>query len=234
MVNKATVSNNKLPDVRIKRFFGSIKGNDRTENEDNQLIIEDSFCKLFFLFDGVGGSANGKGATICAIDFINRNYQAYFLENDYDTKKLFFDTNSYVLNSGLKDALTTICCLIILLDGKRKFIISNVGDTRAYSFTFQTVRQVSTDDKLSLRSNVITKCIGMRDFKLSDVHKFNIQSDQENFLLCTDGFYSLFEENKLKFLNILNSENDLLISKKINAMVKGRNTDDASYIAIYQ
>lgn len=220
-------------DTELKYFFDSVKGTGRRENEDNQLIIDDESSKLFFLFDGVGGSSNGKKATILAIDFIKANYNKYFTNGDYDTQSLFLNTNSHILRSPVSDALTTISCLIILFGKQKKVIVSNLGDTRVYCFTTQTAKQISIDDRFPLRENVITKCLGMKDLLSNDVHKFILEEKNQNYLLCTDGFYNLFEREKLEFLKVLNSENNKFVQKKINKLVEGKNSDDSSFIVVY-
>lgn len=222
-----------MNDKGVRYLFNSIKGTERKINEDNHLIIDSGFQKLFFLFDGVGGSMNGKKATELAIDFIKNNYQRYLANNDYDTENLFADTNIFILNSGIEDALTTISCLIILIDKETTFVISNLGDTRIYSFTFQTIKKISIDDRVPLRDNLITKCLGMRELNLNDVHKRVFQSNQDNFLLCTDGFYNLLENQKNQFLTALNTDGDKIAINRLNKLIDGKNNDDSTFIVVY-
>ncbi len=217
--------------VRFESFFGSVKGIAREQNQDNYLIIDEPHYKLFFLFDGVGGAQNGKKATELATDFIKSNSSKFLLDGDYDIKRLVIATNQAILNSGLTDALTTVCCLVILTDETRKIYISNIGDTRVYSFNFQSLKQLTIDDNLPGMNNVITKCLGMEGLNLADVHVYVPETRPQNFLLCTDGLYNLFEGEKLNFLKALNSKNK---KNKIENMIEGRNTDDASFIVVYQ
>ena len=53
-----------------------------------------------------------------------------------------------------------------------------------------------------------------------------------NFLLCTDGVYEFFEEDGEDFLDILLLKDLEEVKKAFKTMIKGDNSDDATYILV--
>lgn len=208
----------------------SVKGPNRAANEDGYLVLEDKGILIFFLFDGVGGAMNGRKGVELAVSNIEFTYRDYCSPNHFDAVQLLLDTNQFILKSGIPEALTTVCSCAFLSQGR--VLISNIGDTRAYSFTFQSLNQLSKDHKFSNRSNVLTKCLGMTGLMDSDINECVIQKLESNILLCTDGFYALLEAKLGIFLKLLNSKNIKMAKKRIDNLIVGQNTDDASYIII--
>jgi serine/threonine protein phosphatase PrpC len=219
--------------LELSYFFESIQGTKRRVNQDNYVVVDTPDYKLFCVLDGVGGALNGKEATKIAIDFIKSNHARFFLENQLDCSSLILGINKSLLTSKVPGALTTISILsIVESDNGRKISAYNVGDTRVYSFTKTSLKQISIDDKLTANSHVITQCLGMPNLQKQSIHKYQIDS-LCNYILCTDGFYELMEQDKLICLNAFNSKSHRTLKSRLNRIVNGNNTDDSTYLVIF-
>ena len=126
--------------------------------------------------------------------------------------------------------MSTLSVLLInKLDDKVNFI--NIGDSRIYIFTNQFLEKITSDDTLQGNHNILTKCLGIETLALEDfkMHEINFSY---NFLMCTDGFYKLMEENLKEYFTTINFKYLRNIEKRISLLQKRKNKDDSSYIVI--
>ena len=160
----------------------------RDNNEDASIAIyhpKSKNLKLLIVADGMGGKEHGEFAS----NFVVEKLKKWFIEHDTktlnDAKKTRDLLIKYIkrLNTeiikkcGNNRSGTTLTMSII---GKRKSIIANVGDSRAYIYKDQELIQITEDDsdvwyyhkfanieKEDLRffsnNNIINSCIGLNE-----------------------------------------------------------------------
>ena len=106
----------------------------------------------------------------------------------------------------------------------------NIGDSRIYIYSDQFLEKVTIDDAIS-NTNILTRYLGsenliLEDFKVNNIDKKN------NFLICTDGFYSLMDKNLKEFFITFNFKLMSNIRKKLAFLQRKKNIDDSTYILI--
>ncbi len=208
----------------------SFQGISHVENQDGFFIVSKQKYSLFFVFDGVSRSMHPKQGVENAIEFIKQNHPDYYHNNTYDLKGLMYGAHNHILFSGLENALTTYCAVCSV--NKPDLIISNLGDSRIYVLDNHSIRSVTTDDTLYPGSNILTKCLGIMDLNENDFREATIRTGNKDFFLCSDGFYSIIEQNIKKFIGILKIKNTSKIKSLIQSLIEGLNFDDATYVLV--
>lgn len=216
---------------KAEHIFGSFKGKNHSKNEDGRLILVSKNYTLYFIFDGVGSASNATEGIRNAKEFIKKNYSKYYSQTNFSLSLLMCDTNTYILDSTIDEAFTTYCAIYIPHTRNDKIKFSNLGDSRIYIITNQFIEQITNDDKLISSRNIITRYLGLDSIKLNDFPEKILESTNCKILLCTDGFYTLMDENKERFFAIFNFSLLEKIKKAIRKEIK-QNTDDASYILV--
>ncbi len=213
---------------KLKYLFNSKKGTHREKNQDRLLIIEKKNYYLFMLFDGV--SSDPKSYLF--INEYKKNIKLEINNNPFFEKKIdeiLFETNRKIINSGL-EGKSTLSVLIFNNETKEiKFL--SIGDSRIYIFTNQFLEKITQDDSLMERSNIITKFLGL-DTLILDDFKMDSVNGKYNYLMCTDGFYSLMESQLKDYFEAFNLKYFRSIEKKIFSLQRSNNRDDSTYILI--
>lgn len=212
----------------LKYLSHSRKGTQREKNQDRILIIEKSDYYLFLIFDGVSSQSD----SYLFINNFKKTLRANLDRIRPDGKNLddiFFESHSQVLNAEF-NGMSTLAGLFYSKSEKTAKYIS-IGDSRLYIFTNQFLEKITEDDSLKYQPNVLTKCLGIQglskeDFKPKDIEK------KYNFLLCTDGFYSLMSNNLKEFFYAYNFKKLGNIERKLSSLQNRKNKDDSSYILI--
>lgn len=196
-------------------------GNLRKLNED-EYFIDEKYERLFLVADGMGGHNAGDVASKMAVNIV-RNY---YLENIHpdmpleSIKEAFLDAiktaNETIIRASkkfdhLRNMGTTLNLVYIHEDD---LIFINIGDSRAYIFSEDTLQQITVDHSLVeelLRTgritateahnhpqkNIITSCLGTKDDYKVDVYRIK-KSKNVKILLCTDGLTNLIEHSELE------------------------------------
>ena len=76
---------------------------------------------------------------------------------------------------------------------------------------------------------MITKCLGV-DLDKEDISEMVINDFRDDILICSDGFYKIFEETRVTFFNAFLKKRSATIKSNLQGLVANRNTDDASYV----
>jgi serine/threonine protein phosphatase PrpC len=125
---------------------------------------------------------------------------------------------------------STISILAVYRNSKNIEFL-NIGDSRIYNFTNRYLEKITEDDNVGETNNILTRFLGsdlltIEDFKLKTL------VNKGNFLICTDGFYSLMENNLIRYFKILNFKYpkrmlDTLVTEQLNI-----NKDDSTFIIL--
>ena len=212
----------------MRYISNSKKGIARDRNQDRILIVECDAFYLFTLFDGVSSYPN-------SYKFINE-FKKEIRKKKYDIDsngtnldKLLHDINKQIIKKGVKGKSTLTGLFYSRLNKTVKFI--NIGDSRIYSFSNQFIEQITEDDSLIGRKNVLTKCLGCDILQITDFKLVKIKNS-ENYLMCSDGFYKLMDENLKEYFLTFRFKNIQNIKKKLSQLQRRKNLDDSSYILI--
>ena len=214
----------------------------RDNNEDASTAIyhpKSKNLKLLIVADGMGGKEHGEFAS----NFVVEKLKNWFIEKDAKTLNDVKQTRDLLIKyikrlnteiikkCGNNRSGTTLTMSIL---GKRKTIIANVGDSRAYIYKDQELIQVTEDDsdvwyyhkyadieKEDLRffsnNNIINACIGLCD-DLCRVTVSVIDNDYDMLLLLTDGVTDLIKDKKIKKI-IKNNNKERVLEKIIHEAV---------------
>lgn len=196
-------------------------GNVRKLNED-EYFIDEKYERLFLVADGMGGHNAGDVASKMAVNIV-RNY---YLENIHpdmpleSIKEAFLDAiktaNETIIRASKKfDHLRNMgTTLNLVYIHEEDLIFINIGDSRAYIFNEDVLKQITVDHSLVeelLRTgritateahnhpqkNIITSCLGTKDDYKVDVYRIK-KAENIKILLCTDGLTNLIEHNEIE------------------------------------
>ncbi|MCF8448546.1 MAG: protein phosphatase 2C domain-containing protein [Taibaiella sp.] len=220
--------NGALNNSELKNIHGSIKGTQREINKDSILIIEDTGYNIYAIFDGVSSASGAKDATIFAKKFIRSNHRR-FLNNSRDLSSLMNEVNQKLISLKIEEPYTTYCIVVYFFESKN-WLYSSIGDSRIYLISNQYLVPITRDDNIF--GNTLTKYLGNSTLTKYDFYQISLEQDHNSILLCTDGFYSQMEKEKLKFFEMFNYKSLIRAKQKIYNYLRHQNRDDASFILI--
>lgn len=213
---------------RLKYVSNSKKGLSRDRNQDRIQIIDKDNYYFFALFDGVSSHPDSYKLIQYFKRLIRRNIDQLDKQgNNLDS--FLYNLNNEVSNLDIDGASTLSVLFVSKGVEDAKYV--NIGDTRVYMYSNQFIEQVSSDDSLEVGSNIITKYLGSKSLTVEDFMPYPLEF-KYHYLLCTDGFYSLMENNLKKYFYTLNFKNLANIKKKFSILQRSKNSDDSSYILV--
>ena len=239
-------------------FFTDV-GLKRKHNEDSMLI--DKKTATFIIADGMGGHAKGEIASKVVvesfIDASNKNLSADTVTgiDDEDTlipsnaiegilndniKKASKQLQIYANEKNIKGTIGSTIVGIKYIISIQAWILFHLGDSRAYLFRSNALRQLTRDhsryEELKKKNmseediaksgrNVITKAIG--NFSPFPLEIQYITTQKEDILfLCSDGVSDLCTHDELLILFIQYQHNLSLLSAQIKQLVYSRGAGD--------
>jgi len=131
------------------------------------------------------------------------------------------------INYERSELVTTLT--IVVIEGTRLYG-ANVGDSRVYLHRNSRLSQLSLDHSLqeSGYENVLTQAIGI-DKEVEPFYFENTIEKDDKILLCSDGLYSLMNENRLEDEIYLGAHS---LVKKASKLVDDNLPDDTTTIVI--
>lgn len=192
----------------------------RTGNEDNYLIVADR--GIFVVADGMGGHAAGEVASEMAVRFVARELGSLKgLSDDQVADRMrtaIRAANGAIFQRTLtehdKRGMGTTVTALVLYD--TRFLIGQVGDSRAYLYRGGELVQLTKDHSYVQEqvdagyltpdqarshpySNVITRCVGANSDVMPDIYLGTVKP-KDLFLLASDGLTGMLEDGQLKEL----------------------------------
>lgn len=196
----------------------------RSGNEDNFLV--DHQRGVFIVADGMGGHAAGEVASDMAVDIIARQTEGIRKLGDEAASERMGEAirsaNAAIFERTLaehdKRGMGTTVTVMVLF--ARKYLIGQVGDSRAYLLRDGKLAQITKDHSYVQEqvdaglltpeqarthpySNVITRCVGANEEVVPDIYYGSIRSD-DIILLASDGLTGMLDDDHLH--QILQSE----------------------------
>jgi serine/threonine protein phosphatase PrpC len=212
----------------VNYIYFSKKGIARERNQDRIFIYENEKFYIFSVFDGVSSYSD----SYLLINTYKKTLKKNIYKLDEFGKNLdlvLYECNKEILKYEFRGA-STLSLLYLRKNSNIKKIVS-LGDSRIYIFGKQYLDQITEDDSLILGGNIITKYIGSNELSINDFKPKELESDN-NFLLCTDGFYSLMERNLYDYFCALNFKYHRNIKKKFSNFLRNKNSDDSTFIIV--
>jgi PPM family protein phosphatase len=198
----------------------------RSGNEDNYLMLSEH--GIFIVADGMGGHAAGEVASEMAVRITSQAIGSLRGLNDEEAgeriRKAIRAANDAIFERTLseqdKRGMGTTATVLVLLPDR--YLIGQVGDSRAYLFRNGQFQQLTKDHsyvqeqvdaglltpdqaRVHPYSNVITRCVGAGIDVAPDIY-FGALEKADILLLASDGLTGMLEDEQL--LKILRSEGD--------------------------
>ena len=209
------------------------KGLVRERNEDSYAIVENDNSDIFYVVcDGIGGNNAGDIASAEVVKTVSKLFKTTKqFKSSKDAKRFITsainEANNVILDLGNKffeffGMGTTITG--ILISGKSAYCF-NVGDSRVYGIKDNKIKQLTVDDtfvnmlveqgkitkeeaKTHPKRSHLIKAVGISQYIDVPVNKLEYF---DYFIICSDGLYSMVDEDKL--LKIMSSNRDSLEKK---------------------
>lgn len=223
-----------MPNKNIKTSGFSLAKAKELRGDDYYGFITIGSISIAIVCDGVGSALEGAQAASRATKYLINNFKirpkAWSIEKSI--KSFINSINSIlyeesIINYERAELVTTLT--IIVIDGNRLYG-ANVGDSRVYLYRDKTLNQLSLDHAMDEDGyeGVLTQAIGID--KEVDPYYFenNIQKD-DKILLCSDGLYTLLDDNTLK--DSLNYGAHSLV-KKASTLVNDDLPDDTTAVLV--
>ena len=222
----------------------------RTQNQDAyQIESLDRNTTLCVVCDGMGGAKSGNVASTLAVDVFVQEVKRTWVHG-MDPEKA-----DQMLRNAVKLANFTVydqaqqfeefsgmgtTLVAVLVTGKYATIV-NVGDSRAYSITGDSVQQLTTDHSLVQMmiarkeltpeqartypgKNLITRAIGTESVVECDIFHRRLEPG-ECLLLCTDGLSNMVDEQEILF-EVVHGANKQSSCERLLAIAKNRGAPD--------
>ena len=217
-------------------------GSVREQNEDSLIVNP----PLFVVADGMGGHAAGEVASEIAVNTILE------LAPDHaDAEALGHaveEANRDIINAALagegREGMgTTVTAAILERD---KLVIAQVGDSRAYLLHNGELTQLTRDHSLMANlieagqitpeearfhpnRSVITRALGNDPDTLPDLYEINVE-DGDRLLLCSDGLYSMLEDDEIAAVMRRVSDPQRCASTLVNGAIAAGGHDNITVI----
>ncbi|HBH12142.1 MAG: Protein serine/threonine phosphatase PrpC,regulation of stationary phase [Clostridiales bacterium 38_11] len=238
----------------MKGIYRTDIGNFREKNEDSVIYLEHGDFILAAVADGMGGHKSGEVASRLALESAER----YFHEKmDIMTNSPMEFINNIFLNSCLcvyQEGLTseefegmgTTMTVVLINKANEQAYFGNIGDSRAYVATSDSLRQVTEDHSLvhemyrngeiSLEEidthpqrHVLTKALGTCETVIPDYYQEDL-TQIDHILLCTDGLTNCLLGKEILFL--INQYKDQAVVELIGEAKRRGGTDNISVVLI--
>ena len=190
----------------------------RSGNEDNYLMLADR--GIFIVADGMGGHAAGEVASEMAVRIISREIGSLRGLSDDEGAERFRTAirtaNDAIFSRTLSEhdkrgMGTTVTALVLQ---PKRYLIGQVGDSRAYLLRGQQLSQLTKDHsyvqeqvdaglltpeqaRVHPYSNVITRCVGAGVDVSPDIYIGTLE-EGDILLLASDGLTGMLEDEHLR------------------------------------
>lgn len=233
----------------MKAVGNCVIGMKRTNNEDAIYVNEQNH--LYLVADGMGGCNAGEVASNTAISaFVEAMEQSQATEILDKMMESILDCNRKVFEKSKQkaeytDMGTTLVAAVI---ENNKIFVVHVGDSRAYIFRQNNLRQITTDHSYVMelvksgsitreeaerhpKKNIITRAVGIRDDVEADIIIEDIL-EGDKVLLCTDGLSNMVSKNEIIEILVQTYPTEEKVQKLVHLANEKGGLDNISLILI--
>ncbi|NNN20771.1 MAG: Stp1/IreP family PP2C-type Ser/Thr phosphatase [Acidimicrobiales bacterium] len=221
----------------------------RSHNEDNFLAQ----YPVFIVADGMGGHSAGEVASAIVVEEFRALISAGDLTQPMITaaieranSTIFKSAAAIPERSGMG---TTLVGLVMILEsGLPYWMAFNIGDSRLYRMTSESLSLVTRDHsrvqemvdsgeislaeaRTSNERNVITRAMGVEPSIIADIWLLSPRQG-DRFLICSDGLTTELENHDIEEILRNNSDADTACRKLIEAATKEGGRDNITTIVI--
>ncbi len=224
----------------------------RSGNEDSFKV--DLSGGLFVVADGMGGHAAGEVASEMAVEIISKELGS--LRGLADgaaferVRHAIRAANQAIFERTLAEAdkrgMGTTTTVLVL--GAHRYVIGQVGDSRAYLFRGGQFLQITKDHSYVQEqvdaglltadqarthpySNVITRCVGANEDVVPDVY-FGTLEQGDVLLVASDGLTGMLEDDQLAKIIESDSTPELVVSRMIAEANRHGGLDNITAIVV--
>lgn len=229
-------------------------GCERDLNEDRYAVIDSPSGLAWIVCDGMGGVTGGELAAQLAIDGMRRDLEGLPPRMpETAMRSAILEANRIIVLRRQNQAFSSMGTTVTgALFSGIEVAIANVGDSRAYVFNAQNIRQVTVDhtfvqqlvDSGQIKpeealthpqAHILTRAIGSEPGLKVDVDRYWIWEagpgeESDSLLLCTDGLYSHVSDSEM--LEIINRATPQAACIELVELAKQRGGFDNITIAI--
>ncbi len=233
-------------------YFSSDVGKIRLANEDRANILKNDHGDILMLVaDGMGGHKKGDYASKLALDVIEEEFKKFprgffttfvlkmwLQEIILKANKVIYDTSE-----KYKECKGMGTTLVALLIHKKKIIVLNTGDSRAYIYKDNKLERLSEDqslvdylkrsgqiseDEAEKREdkNVLMNALGI--FPSISLNSKTIRYHNEPLLICSDGLFNNVKEEEISQIISKGLSSNLTVKELINAANRNGGNDNIS------
>jgi protein phosphatase len=231
---------------------GTDTGVVRSVNEDYHLMLVDR--GVFIVADGMGGHAAGEVASEMAVEIIADTLGSFRGLPDADVAGRLFKAiqlaNGAIFQRTLveedKRGMGTTATVLILFP--RRYLIAQVGDSRAYLYRGRRFHQITKDHSYVQEqvdaglltpeqarthpyANVLTRCVGSNEEVVPDIY-FGALEQGDVILLASDGLTGMVEDEQLVKILESGREPDELVRRMINDANRRGGLDNITAIVV--
>lgn len=211
----------------------------RSGNEDSYLMANDR--GLFIVADGMGGHAAGEVASEMATQLVSQEFRPARGMSDDELMAQMVGAiraaNSAIYRRTLQEQDkrgmgTTVTVLTLL---PRRYLIGQVGDSRAYLLRGGVLTQITTDHsyvqeqvdagrltpeeaRVHPYANVITRCVGSSGDVVPDLFIGTLEAG-DLLLLASDGLTGMLEDEDVRAV----LERDLTLEDMVDQLIEDAN-----------
>jgi len=249
-------SNQSSNDAPARWACISDKGRVREENEDAYLIDEGR--NLFIVSDGMGGHAEGAAASQVVVESLPSILSERLGKLRTDSarsvrravRRSIVELNQHVKSEGAKgnghkDMGATV---VMALRRNKRLYVANVGDSRAYLFRNNRLRQLTTDHTLVAelveaghiepdearnhpQQHVITQCVGV-DAGIKPLVRSLAVKKHDRLLLCSDGLTAVVPNGQIRTILKESSDVEAACKQLVNAAKAAGGPDNITVLAV--
>jgi serine/threonine protein phosphatase PrpC len=210
--------------------FDSFIGTTHRRNEDKVFVLPSKDYTILGVFDGVGSAKNNSLATKLASQFIKKRHSRFYREGLFMLEEMVLNLNKEILeHPEAESAALSTCAICVYFEHTNILVFLTLGDTRIYALGKHYVTKLTEDDVVFPGSNMVTRCLGI-DLDEQEISQVVISNFKDDILICSDGFYKIFEETRVRFFNAFLKKRNATIKNNLQDLVANKNTDDASYV----
>ena len=235
--------------AKIDSFALSHQGKYREDNQDSIRVCDSSEAAavthghLYAVANGMGGYSHGGVASALALEtFCSTVFSSNPSNLPNAMKRAINDANLAVYQQahrmGVARMGTTLTAVIIV---GNKMHIAHIGDSRAYLIRNGSASLLTNDHtsvgelvrmkvlspskvRTHARRSELNKCLGVELFVSPDISTVPIMPG-DVLILCSDGVWSMIEDNEFAELTARNSNLEAL-SHAVLEMAMDRDSDD--------
>jgi len=184
--------------------------------------------------DGVGSATEGSQAASRVTNYLMNNFKirpkTWSIEKSIITFIKSINSILYQesqINYESSELVTTLT--IVVIEGNRLYG-ANVGDSRVYLHRDNILNQLSFDHSMDEPGyeNVLTQAIGI-DKDVDPYYFENILVQNDKLLLCSDGLYTVLDEETLKSSTLLGAHS---LVKKASKLTDDHLPDDTTAVVL--